>query len=85
MQIVAVGFLHRIFLQQQSDPALRAHRFLGRREGALAADGDRQHDPRKQHDVAHGEHDEHVLGRGRIGHRGGVIVHRPDLVRRRCR
>ena len=37
----------RILLQQQSDTALRAHRFLRGCERRVAGDGDGQHDARK--------------------------------------
>ena len=50
-----------VLLQQQADAALRAHRFLGRRQRTLAMNGDRQHDAGKQNQVAHRQDDEDVF------------------------
>ena len=54
----------RIDLQDHPERALVAHRALGRRDGGFASDGQRQHDPGKQHELPHRQQD-HAVGRER--------------------
>ena len=54
-----------IALEDNPDPALAPHRFLNRGDRCFAADVDRHHEPRKQHEVTRGQDDQRVIGNRR--------------------
>jgi hypothetical protein len=74
-----------ILLQQQPDAALGAHRFLGGRQRTFAVNGNGQHDPGEQNQVAHRQDDEHVFRYGLADGWMVAGVHRFDPARRRNR
>jgi hypothetical protein len=59
----------RVALHQDADLALLAHRLLGGGDRARPAHRDRQHQPRKQHEAAHRNDDQGVVGQRRHGRR----------------
>jgi len=63
-----------IALQHDDDLALLARRLLHRRDRGGPADGDRHDDLRKQHDVAHRQHDHGVRWQRLAGRRRGVHI-----------
>jgi hypothetical protein len=63
MQVAAGGPLQvRIMLQQEAELAIVSHGFLRRRQRAVAVDGHRHDGAREQHQIAHRNDHEHVVG-----------------------
>jgi hypothetical protein len=53
-----------LVLKEHAERPLEASGFLRSRARLLAADRDRQHDAGKEHEIAHGQDDERILGQG---------------------